>query len=165
MATRTRPDIAFSTSNLNKYTSNPSLKHFQTLKQTHRYLLGTRLDLQYSKMPNTSIVQEIHPRKEINLKVFSDSDWANNKDDHHSTTGYLFKITGGPISWASRHQKTVAISSTKTKYMTLSEAARKSKWITKLIKDLNFQIQSPITIHYNNKSTITIAETKGIKHC
>ena len=106
----------------------------------------------------------MHPDNKINLKIFSDSDWANNKDNHHSTTSYLFKIVGGLISWILRCQKTVAISFIKIKYMALSEVVCESKWITTLIKDLDFQIKSPIIIHCDNESAITIIEIKGIKY-
>ena len=101
---------------------------------------------------------------EINLKVFSDLDWANNEDDRRSTTGYFFKIVGGSVSWASRRQKTVAMLSIEVEYMALLEVVCESKWIIELIKDLGFQIWSPIIIYCDNESVITIAETKGIKH-
>ena len=91
-------------------------------------------------MPDASIIQEVHPRNEIDLEIFSDSDWANNEDDCCSTTSYFFKIIGGSVFWASRCQKIMAMSSMEAEYITLSEVVCKSKWITELIKDLGFQI-------------------------
>ena len=103
--------------------------------------------------------------KEIDLKVFSNLDWVNNEDDYWSIIDYFFKIAGESISWTSKHQKTVTILFIEAKYMALSEAVYESKWITEFIKDLGFQIQSPIIIYCDNKSAIIIVEIKGTKYC
>ena len=66
----------------------------------------------------------MHSGNEIDLEVFSDSDWANNEDDCCSITGYLFKIAGRSVSWALRCQKIVAILSIEANNGTVRSSPR-----------------------------------------
>ena len=86
----TRPDIAYAVSNVAKYSSHPTNKHWVAVKRIMRYLKGTTdMGLLYTKEGSGKCVG------------YSDSDWGGDLDDRKSTSGYLFQIGGGPVSWRS----------------------------------------------------------------
>ena len=97
VSTGTRPDIAFAVSMVAKFSSKPTKQHWQGVKRILRYLKGTAdLGLLYRR----SDAEE--------LTGYSDSDWAGDLDDRKSTSGYMFMLSGAPISWKSRKQSSVA---------------------------------------------------------
>ncbi|CAM8887016.1 unnamed protein product [Rhodiola kirilowii] len=84
--TSTRPEIAFAVGKLSRYTSNPSVNHWQAVHRVLRYLKGTmNLGLVYSKFPSV-------------IEGFSDASWISNEEDHSSTSGWVFLLGGGAIS-------------------------------------------------------------------
>ncbi|XP_051127611.1 secreted RxLR effector protein 161-like [Andrographis paniculata] len=110
--TYTRPDIAFAISVVSRYMNDPRKNHFAAAKRILRYLQETRkLGVLYGK------------ENDCNLVGYVDSDWAGSIDDRKSTTGYIFCRGKSPISWCSRKQRTVALSSTEAEYSTITEAA------------------------------------------
>jgi len=95
----TRPDIAYAVGNVAKFSSHPTTKHWTGVKRIMQYLKGTsNLGLLYSKKGSSKCVG------------YSDSDWGGDLDDRKSTSGYLFQISGGPVSWRSKKQSCVALS-------------------------------------------------------
>jgi len=87
LSTSTRPDISFAVSNVVKYSSEPTQRHWNAVKRILRYLKGTATHgLRYTAGSTED------------LRGFSDSDWAGDLDDRKSTSGYLFLISGTPIS-------------------------------------------------------------------
>jgi len=83
------------------------------------------------------------------LIAHSDSDWAMDVNNCHSVTGYFFKLAGSLVSWLSRAQKTVALSSTEAEYMAISDCCCQAMWMTNLFGEIGFHV-SPITICGNN---------------
>ena len=59
----------------------------------------------------------------VNCMGYSDADWAGDREDRKSTSGYLFQIAGGPVSWRSKKQNTVALSTAEAEYVALSSTA------------------------------------------
>lgn len=107
-----RPDLAYFVTSLAQYLSNPEEAHQQALKRTLRYIKGTlSLGIKYQSIPDGGI-----------LHGFSDADWAGDKDTRRSTSGYCFLLAGGVISWGSKKQQSVALSSTESQYMALAKA-------------------------------------------
>jgi len=99
LSTSTRPDIAFAESNVAKFSANPTKRHWTGVKRILRYLKGTSdLGLHYTS------------NDVDNLVGYLDSDWAGDLDGRKSTSGYLFKLCGAPISWRSKKQTSVALS-------------------------------------------------------
>ena len=97
LSTGTRPDVAFAVSKVAKFSSNPARKHWTALKRIVRYLKSTHtLGLLYTK------------EKEDELVGYSDSDWAGDVDDRRSTLGFMFMLSGAPISLRRRKQTSVA---------------------------------------------------------
>ncbi|XP_022631718.1 uncharacterized protein LOC111240603 [Vigna radiata var. radiata] len=97
----TRPDIAFSTNKLAQFMQHPRTTHWSALKRVLRYLAGSC---------NKGIF--ISATARLTFHAYSDADWAGDKDDHISTTGYLLYLGSTLISWSSRKQRSVARSST-----------------------------------------------------
>ncbi|TPX55755.1 DNA-directed DNA polymerase, partial [Powellomyces hirtus] len=121
----TRPDIAVAVSMLSRFASNPSPQHLQAAKRVLRYLRGTST---YSLCIGGN---------NVTLHGYSDADWGNNIIDRRSITGYLFCIgNAGPVTWASKRQPTVALSSTEAEYMALSFATQETIWLCSLLKEL-----------------------------
>ncbi|KAI7956600.1 hypothetical protein MJO28_003695 [Puccinia striiformis f. sp. tritici] len=87
----------------------------------------------------------------------SDADWAGDRSSRRSTTGYIFKYLGGALSWRSRLQQTVALSSTEAEYRATTEAGQEIMWLCKLMKELNLIVELPITLKCDNLSAIYLA--------
>ena len=86
----TRPDICFAVGMVSCYQSNPGPAHWATVKRIFRYLRGT-----------IGFALCFH-RGDLRLKGYSDVDWASNRDECKSTSGYAFILGGGAISWCSK---------------------------------------------------------------
>jgi hypothetical protein len=144
----TRPDLAYAVGKLSQFSSKPDPSHFAALKRVFRYLNGTvSLALKYS--PDTTQAFQLHG--------YSDADWAGEKSDRRSTRGYLFYVNNCLISWSSKRQPTVALSSCEAEYMALTQAAKETIWLRQLLSEINFpQIDSTI-ISEDNKSAIALA--------
>jgi hypothetical protein len=87
------------------------------------------------------------------LKGFSDADWANDAGDRSSVTGYVFTLGGGPVSWQSRKQATIARSSTEAEYMALGETGKEASWFKGLFKELGIRMDGPVPIGGANQDT------------
>ena len=72
----------------------------------------------------------------IDFRGYSDADWARDLADRKSTSGYLFMLLGAPISWGSKKQPSVLLSTSETEYIALSLAVQESKWIHRLFCDI-----------------------------
>lgn len=122
---QTRPDIAFATGYVARYASNPNRAHMDAVDRIFTYLKGdTRKGITYSD------------KYGLHLKGFVDSDFAGCEDSRKSTTGWVFTLAGGPISWSSQRQKTVATSTMDAEYVACAEAAKEAVWIRNFINDL-----------------------------
>ena len=104
------------------------------------------------------------------LVGFSDSDWAGQVDDRKSTSGTIFFLNNGPISYASRSQKCVALSTAESEYVALGEAAREAIYLRMLLKDLGQEQMEPTIIFEDNvaaekltKNNIHHSRTKHIE--
>jgi hypothetical protein len=80
-----------------------------------------------------------------------------NLEDYYSTSGYVFIVSAGAITWGSHKQTIITLSSTEAEYVTLSKAACKAKWLTSLYGELDYQAQEPITLLGDNNGSIAIA--------
>ena len=114
LANATRPDIAYAVNRLAAYTANPSLQHISALKRVLRYLCGTKdYGITYRKPSNN---------KECALcDGYADTAYANS-DDLKSMSGCVYMAAAGAVTWRSKKQATIALSSTEAEYVALSEA-------------------------------------------
>lgn len=125
LTTATRPDIAFSIGQCARFMANPGVDHFRALDRIWKYLIGT---------PNTGV--SYGQSRDLKIQGYCDSDWGGDYPTRKSTTGYLFTLNGGAISWNSRLQKTVALSSCEAEYMALKEAIKEQIWFKALFEQI-----------------------------
>lgn len=139
----TRPDIAYAVGVLSQHLENPCDRHWDALEHVLRYLRGTStavINYNTSATPSLSGNQSWHLPSH-----FSDADWAGDKSTRLSTTGYLFTFAGGAISWRSRLQQTVALSSTEAEYRATTEAGQEVIWLHLLLSSLDLPQSPPIS--------------------
>ncbi|XP_063812088.1 uncharacterized protein LOC135049968 [Pseudophryne corroboree] len=118
----TRHDITYAVSRACQFANNPGRQHWIAVKIILRYLKGTSSQkLTFTKSKDTS------------LKVFCDADWGSDEDERRSYTGYLFALAGAAVSWESRKQPIVALSTTVAEYMVLTETWKEALSITKTL--------------------------------
>ena len=121
----TRPDIAFATSVASRFAKNPGHQHTEAVKTILRYLKGSNeRGITYGG------------QSKLLVEGYSDSDWAGDKESRKSTSGFIFMLNGGPVSWCSKRQPTVALSSTEAEYIALTLAAKEATWLRLLLTEL-----------------------------
>ena len=107
----TRPDIAFATSTVAQYCENPGWKHWEAVKRIFRYLLGTKkLELTYGG-------------EDRGLVGYVDTDGAS-QDHRRAISGFVFMVDGGAVSWSSKKQELVTLSTTEAEYVAATHAAK-----------------------------------------
>ena len=147
LSSATRPDITFAVNNVAKFSANPTNEHWTAVKRIFRYLKGTvNYGLLYSENASPDCVG------------FSDADWAGDLNDRKSTSGYTFQINGAAVSWRSKKQTCVALSTAEAEYIALSAAAQEALWMRQLLTDLNVNIDEPVTIYEDNQSAIAMSK-------
>ena len=114
----TRPDISFAVQHLSQFMSNLAPAHWTAVKLVFRYLNGTR-----------SLGITYHKGGEVKPLAYSDADWGSNINDRKSISGYMFQMSAGPISWQSKKQPTIALSSMEAEYMAESLATQQIIWL------------------------------------
>ena len=139
----TRPDIAFAVSQVSRFAANPTDDHWTAVQRIFRYLK------QNSTLGLTYGTEE--------LLGYTDANWARD-NDRKSTGGYLYKLGGAAISWSSKRQNTIALSSCEAEYMAASEAAKEALWMRRLLNEFGYQGPQQVTIQADNKSAISLAE-------
>ena len=147
-AMATRPDIAYAVGVLSKFCTNPDEStHLTAARRVLRYLKGTNnYGIKYEKSGNAS------------LTGYSDASWADDLDDRRSTSGNVFLLANGPVSWFSKKQATVSMSTAESEYVALSQAAQKAVWLQRLLEEIGMDLtQNPTLIHEDNQGAIAIA--------
>ena len=170
----TRPDLAFAVGKLSKFNANPSSEHMQALKRLLRYIRKARdHGLHFGPY-------DMHSKP--TPFIFSDADWAGDKDNRRSTGAYICTISDSKansphtaISWSSKQQSTVALSSTEAEYMALTQACKEAMWVRRFMREIQSiskqklqQTIPPITIFADNQGSIALAKNpefhSGTKH-
>ena len=141
-ATTTRPDIAFATLHLARFMSNPSPEHHRAADRALCYLAKTRsLALQFGNGNR--------------LDIASDSSFADNTRDRKSSQGFVIQLFGGTIAWRASKQDTVSTSTTEAELLALSQTAKESLYISRLIRELSVTLDDDrIRIQCDNHQTI-----------
>ena len=138
----TCPDISYAVIKMEQFASNPSLDHMNKAKQIIHYPRSSSdLGLFFDGSSDKGII------------AFCNSDWASDKIKHKSQTGYFFQLASALISWQSRAQKTIALSSTKAEYMALCDCCKQAKWIKTLLSELGINVR-PILVNGDNQGSI-----------
>ena len=147
LANGTRPDLSYSVGALARFMACPRKEHWQRLMGVVRYLKGTA---------NVGIIFD--GKKMGDLTGFSDSDFGGDPDKRRSTTGYVFMLAGGAISWASKLQPTVAASTTEAEYMAAAHATKEALWLKKLMRSFGRDDGVPIKMFGDNQAALAIIQ-------
>ncbi|KAM0059035.1 putative RNA-directed DNA polymerase [Helianthus debilis subsp. tardiflorus] len=141
----TRPDIAHAVGVVSRFMSNLGREHWEAFKWLLRYLKGT------------SKVALHFKGKEVILKGFADADLGGCKESFKSTTWYVFTVGGTAVSWMSKLQKSVALSTTEAEYMAVAEASKELIWLKNFLKELGKE-QVDCALFCDNQSAIHLAK-------
>jgi hypothetical protein len=144
----TWPDLAYAVTALGRHATTPSPNHQHTLERIFHYLQATA-DYQLVLGRSATSVPT--------LLGYADSDWASDVNNRKLTSGYVFTLGGGAISWSSKKQPTVALSSTEAEYIAGAHTAKEATWLRLLLSELGKDTSLPTILHINNQSTIAIA--------
>jgi hypothetical protein len=148
--TGTRPDLCYIVTKLSQKMSKPTQADLSTAKHVLRYMKGTQeLGLTFRK--------SLSP---LTLKGFCDSDWGASIEDRRSVTGYNFQLSqDGPlISWKSRKQPTVALSTCEAEYVALANAIQEAKFLRQLCVDMKVSIGGKLLIKIDNQGAMNLAK-------
>uniref|UniRef100_A0A5B6Z4V3 Reverse transcriptase Ty1/copia-type domain-containing protein n=1 Tax=Davidia involucrata TaxID=16924 RepID=A0A5B6Z4V3_DAVIN len=143
--TVSRPDLSFAVNSACQHMHAPHQSHFTAVKRILRYVKGTLSHgLSFHNGP-------------LSLTAFSDADWAGDRRDRRSTTGFCLFLGPNLISWSSKKQPTVARSSTEAEYRSLTYTAADLSWVRMLLQDLRVSLPSPPLLWCDNISAISLA--------
>nr|GEV98737.1 retrovirus-related Pol polyprotein from transposon TNT 1-94 [Tanacetum cinerariifolium] len=141
----TRPDIAHAVGVVRSFMSNPGMENWEAVKWLLRYLKGTSKATLYFN------------RKEVVLERFFYSDYGGCLDSGKSTIGYVFILGGTTVSWMSRIQMCVTMSTTEAEYMAIAEAGKELVWLKNFLEDLD-RAQTESFLFCDNQSVIHLAK-------
>lgn len=138
----TQVDTAFSVSVLSRYLINLGLAHVKAVKKIMRYLKGTsQIELTFRGI--------LKP-----LVGNTDADWAGDLQTRRYTSGFLFNIGSRAISWSSKQQPMVSLSTYKAKYIAKTQATKEAIWLRSLLSQLLLNREEP-------SATIIFGDNKG----
>jgi hypothetical protein len=144
----TRPDICSEVVNLSTHLERPTEANMMAAKRVLRYLAGTtNVGVSYRKGD-----------VDAKIVVFSDSDWAGCKTTRRSTSGFLVYFAGGPISWKSKMQNTVALSSCEAEYGALTLAVKDVLFLHQMFSELGVIIETPSFLFGDNTASISLSK-------
>ena len=152
--TSTRPDLSWAVTRLSQHLSKPTKGDWTLINQVLRYIKGTiDYSLTFRKSDNG-----------LQLIGYSDADWASSTD-RRSTTGYYFSLTerGPALSWKSRKQPTVALSSCESEFMALAATTQEAVYLNRLLVDLHDKSYEPVNIRGDNQGAIAMVKNP-VKH-
>jgi hypothetical protein len=149
LAITSRPDIAFAVSRLCQFNSKPTATHLKAARRVLRYAIHTH---------NYSLKYCGDRSSELQLLSFADVDYGSNLINRRSTTGYVFVFCNGPISWSSRKQPTVAMSTMEAEYMALSDAIRELLSRMYYLTELGISLIQPIIVYTDNQAAIALVD-------
>lgn len=143
----TQPDISFAISVFSRFLSSPNLPHWIAAKRILRYVQGTlKMGVYYPS------------HGDLQLVGYSDSDWVGCADDRKSTTGYVISLGSGPISWCSKKQYTIDLSTIEAEYTSANEAAKEITWLRAILSFLKQHQTRSSVLHCDNQSAILLSK-------
>jgi hypothetical protein len=145
--TATRPDLMYGVSLISRFMSCPTESHWLAAKRILRYLKGTiELGILYKKEGCA------------NLVTYADSDFAGDLDDRRSTSGFVFLLGSGAVSWSSKKQPVVTLSTTEAEYIAVASCACQCVWMRRVLEKLGHKEEKSTLIQCDNNSTIKISK-------
>jgi hypothetical protein len=141
----TRPDIAHAVGVVSRFMVNPGKEHWEAVKWIFRYLRGS-----------SKSCLSFGSSKPV-LEGYTDADMAGDLDGRKSTSGFLFTFAGGAVSWQSKLQKYVALSTTEAEYIAATEAGKEMLWMKRFLQDLGLK-QDEYVVHCDSQSALDLSK-------
>ena len=132
LAVATRPDIAHAVGVLARFSSNPGPAHWTALKHLCCYLQGTK---------NAKLCYAPDPEQKELFTTYADADFGGDPDSRRSTSGMVVKMGTGAISWGSKLQAVVTLSTTEAEYISACAAGQEILWLRNLFSELGFEVK------------------------
>ena len=143
-ALATRPDIAFAVATVARFAAKPGLAHWEAVKRIYRYLAGTRdLWLSYGETKRT-------------LEGYADAD-GSMAEDRRAISGYAFLIDGGAVSWSSKRQEIVSLSTTESEYVAATHGMKEALWLRSLLSEVFGGFKEATVLFGDNQAAIALA--------
>ena len=159
-AVSTRPDIAHAVFYLASNMMAPTEQHRGAADRVLRYLAGTRsLGLVFGSR-NGGVLGDSrgYVQQQVDVCAFADADWANAKKDRRSITGWVAKLNGDPVSWASKRQRVVALSTCEAELYAGAAAIQEVMWLRGLLQELGLHTRVGSVVHGDNQSSLAVAQ-------
>ncbi|KAI3729198.1 hypothetical protein L6452_17851 [Arctium lappa] len=145
--TCTRPDIAYVVGRLSRHTSKPGKAHWDAVNRVLKYLKKTMdYGLEYSGYPSV-------------LEGYTDASWINDQEDYSSTSGWIFTLGGGAVSWGSKKQSCITDSTMASEFVALASCCKEAEWLRDLLINIPLwpKPMPPISIHCDSATTLSRA--------
>lgn len=145
--TATRPDMMFMVSLISRYMENPTELHLQVAKRVLRYLKGT-----------TEFGIFCQKGKDDELIAYTDNDYAGDLEDRKNTSGYVFLLSSGAVSWSSKKQPVVSLSTTEAEFIAAASCACQAVWLKRVLQMLGSNQGKTTIIHCDSSSAIKLSK-------
>jgi transposase InsO family protein len=152
IAVGSRPDIAFVVGQLAQFLENPGRVHWEAAKRVMRYLKGTK---------ERKLVYGGDEKK--GLECFTDAD-GSSQDHRRAISGFVILVDGAAVSWSSKKQELVTLSTMESEYVATTHAAKELIWLRRLLGEVFRPLIFPIKLHSDNQSAIALARSEGQFH-
>jgi Reverse transcriptase (RNA-dependent DNA polymerase) len=157
-ANKTRPDLANPVRELAKCMDKATYAGYKEMMRIIKHLMDT---CDYGLKLQPILLKD----GRWELRIYTDSDWASDRNTRKSVTGFAIFFQGALVMWKSQSQRAVSLSSSEAEYYAISEATKEIKFIVQVIESLGMEVQKPIIVHVDNVGAIFIAETpSATKH-
>jgi hypothetical protein len=162
-----RLDIAHAVHALASEMQAPTGRSMLAAKRVLRYLAGTKdIGLVFGSLVGAkTAAAETRGHQAaalVDVSAYADADWANSKKDRKSITGWVAKLNGDPISWSSKKQRVVALSTCEAELYAEAAALQELLWLRDLLTELGLHVQMGSVLHGDNQSTIAVSKN-GVK--
>jgi hypothetical protein len=145
----TRPDIAFAVNQLTRHLNDPRRVHWTAAMRVLKYLRGTAtLGLTYRREEE---------KGKATITGYADADWAGDTVTRRSTSGFVFMLCSAAISWRTKLQASVALSTCEAELMALAASVQEAIWLRRLTTDLHLEsARDPMTLFEDNQGAIEL---------
>ncbi|CAK9829675.1 Retrovirus-related Pol polyprotein from transposon TNT 1-94 [Anthophora retusa] len=140
-----RPDIEYAVNQASQFIANYGRGHWEAVKRILRYLKGT---IDYGIVYGNS-------GSDRQLIGYTDADYAGCTDTRKSTSGFIFLLNGGAVSWSSQKQRVVALSTTEAEYIAVATGTKEAIWLRRMISELGYK-SDKVAMYVDNQSAIKL---------